>query len=95
MSFLFINIYLKEKGVTKNFKYFRDQDNDFGEVRVYPGKLQVSEPFVVIQVNISTTIKDLIVEALTRFGLNSRDVDDYRLSEILLDRGGKKKRRRS
>lgn len=67
---------------------YRDQDNDSGEVRVYPGKLQVIEPFVVIQVHISTTIKDLIVEALTRFGFDSKDVDDYRLSEILLDRGG-------
>lgn len=36
----------------------------------------------------STTVKDLIVEALARFGLDSSDVDDYRLSEILLDRGG-------
>ncbi|EEB11587.1 Diacylglycerol kinase theta, putative [Pediculus humanus corporis] len=82
-----LNLHRKEGKRPAIFLRFKDQDNDFGEVRVYPGKLQVSEPFVVIQVNISTTIKDLIVEALTRFGLNSRDVDDYRLSEILLDRG--------
>lgn len=59
---------------------------------MYPGKLQVAEPFVVIRVDIATTIKDLIVEALTRFGLDSQDVDDYRLSEILLDRGGRKEK---
>lgn len=76
--------------VTKIF-FRRDQDNDSGEVRVYPGKLQVSEPFVVIQVNLNTNIRDLIMEALDRFGLDRSNIDDYRLSEILLDRGGKKK----
>lgn len=67
---------------------FRDQDNDRGEVRVYPGKLQVTDPFAVITVDINTNIKDLIVQALHRFKLDTVDADDYRLSEILLDRGG-------
>ncbi|KAK6629819.1 hypothetical protein RUM43_003639 [Polyplax serrata] len=82
-----LNLHRKEGKRPAIFLRFKDQDNDTGEVRVYPGKLQVAEPFVVIRVDIATTIKDLIVEALTRFGLDSQDVDDYRLSEILLDRG--------
>lgn len=58
-------------------------------MRVYPGKLQVSEPFCTIQVTNDTTVKDLIRLALDKFGLNDYQCEDYRCSEILLDRGGK------
>uniref|UniRef100_A0A0K8SI41 Diacylglycerol kinase n=1 Tax=Lygus hesperus TaxID=30085 RepID=A0A0K8SI41_LYGHE len=64
-----------------------DRDTDHGEVRVYPGKLQVSVPFCSVQVNVGTTITDLIREALIKFGLSSLNPEDFRLSEILLDRG--------
>ena len=58
-----------------------------GFVRVYPGKLQVEEPYVTVSVDDDTTVKDLIRSALNNFGLPSHQVDDYRCSEILLDRG--------
>lgn len=67
--------------------FLRFHDGNSGEVRVYPGKLQVSQPFCTIQVNASTTITDLIKEALIKFGLESLRPEDFRLSEILLDRG--------
>lgn len=57
-------------------------------MRVYPGKLQVSDAFGIISVDGNTTIKDLIVQSLERFKLDPADADDYRLSEVLLDRGG-------
>lgn len=57
-------------------------------MRVYPGKLQVNVPFCTVPVHAGTTITDLIREALIRFGLSSLNPEDFRLSEILLDRGG-------
>ncbi|XP_073992573.1 diacylglycerol kinase theta isoform X4 [Rhodnius prolixus] len=67
--------------------FLRFKDSDTGEVRVYPGKLQVSQPFCTISVNTDTTITELIHEALIKFGLESLRPEDFRLSEVLLDRG--------
>ncbi|XP_015589973.1 diacylglycerol kinase theta isoform X2 [Cephus cinctus] len=67
--------------------FLRFKDNESGEVRVYPGKLQVSEAFCIVPVTESTTVADLIREALHRFGLQNFECEDYRCSEILLDRG--------
>jgi hypothetical protein len=55
---------------------------------VYPGKLQVSEAYCTVPVNGETTTADLIREALVCFGLENFKCEDYRLSEVLLDRGG-------
>ena len=55
---------------------------------MYPGKLQVSEAYCTIPVNGVTTTADLIQEALICFGLEDFKCEDYRLSEVLLDRGG-------
>ncbi|CAO1437458.1 unnamed protein product [Diamesa tonsa] len=68
------------------FLRFRDKEIDRGYVRVYPGKLQVEEPYVTIQVENDTTIKDLIKDSLSQFGLLDQ-LEEYRCSEILLDRG--------
>lgn len=66
---------------------YRDRDNDRGEVRVYPGKLQVSQAFCTVSVDTSTTVGDLIKEALQKFGLQDIPSEDYICSEVLLDRG--------
>ncbi|XP_058055693.1 diacylglycerol kinase theta [Anopheles bellator] len=66
---------------------FRDKENDHGFVRVYPGKLQVENAYVIVPVDNDTTVKDLIGESLKKFGLQSHQIEDYRCSEILLDRG--------
>ncbi|XP_055618350.1 diacylglycerol kinase theta isoform X2 [Toxorhynchites rutilus septentrionalis] len=66
---------------------FRDRENDHGFVRVYPGKLQVENAYVNIPVDNDTTVKDLIGESLKKFGLQRHQIEDYRCSEILLDRG--------
>ncbi|XP_024883380.1 diacylglycerol kinase theta isoform X8 [Temnothorax curvispinosus] len=67
--------------------FLRFRDNDSGEVRVYPGRLQVSESFCIVPVTEATTVADLINEALEKFGLQNFNCDDFRCSEILLDRG--------
>ncbi|KAF3423939.1 hypothetical protein E2986_11886 [Frieseomelitta varia] len=67
--------------------FLRFKDSESGEVRVYPGKLQVSESFCIVPVTEATTVADLIEEALQKFGLQNFTSEDYRCSEILLDRG--------
>ncbi|XP_043462272.1 diacylglycerol kinase theta isoform X5 [Leptopilina heterotoma] len=67
--------------------FLRFKDSDSGEVRVYPGKLQVSESFCIVPVTERTNISDLIREALLRFGLQDFMYEDYRCSQVLLDRG--------
>ncbi|GAB0100474.1 Diacylglycerol kinase [Sergentomyia squamirostris] len=72
------------------FLRFRDNENDKGFVRVYPGKLQmddIEESFVAVPVDNDTTVRDLIRDALNLFTLEGRNVDEYRCLEVLLDRG--------
>ncbi|KAJ8672787.1 hypothetical protein QAD02_004047 [Eretmocerus hayati] len=67
--------------------FLRFKDVEKSEVRVYPGKLQVSDAFCMVPVTESTTVADLITEAITRFRLENNNSENYRCSEILLDRG--------
>ncbi|XP_043273541.1 diacylglycerol kinase theta [Venturia canescens] len=67
--------------------FLRYRDHESGEVRVYPGKLQVSLPFCTVPVDQTTTITDLIRESLVRFDRKDVDAEDFRCSEVLLDRG--------
>ncbi|KAG8225526.1 hypothetical protein J437_LFUL006065 [Ladona fulva] len=77
------------------FLRFKDSEIDCGEVNVYPGKLQLNSEqqtrLPVVKVDGNSTAGDVIREALVQFGLASSleeaPVEDYRLSEILLDRG--------
>lgn len=82
-----LNLTKKEGKRSAVFLRFRDKDNERGAVRVYPGKLQVSQPFCLVSVDSETTVADLIAEALKSFGLQDFKCEDYRCSEILLDRG--------
>lgn len=60
--------------------YLRFHDRDRGHVRVYPGKLQCSleDPYVNVPVDNTTVIKDLIRDALDKFGLHDNQIQDYR-----------------
>ncbi|XP_034936028.1 diacylglycerol kinase theta isoform X2 [Chelonus insularis] len=81
-----LNLHRKEgkrRGVILRYR-----DEPSGEVCVYPGKLQIPQPYCMVQVNDRTTVGDLIREALQKFGLNDFNFDDYRCSEILMNRGG-------
>lgn len=59
---------------------FRDRENETGNVRVYPGKLQlqIQEPFVNVHVDNDTNVTDLVRRALNQFGLHDNPVEDYR-----------------
>ncbi|XP_031357921.1 diacylglycerol kinase theta isoform X3 [Photinus pyralis] len=81
------NLHHKEGKRPAVFLRFRDRDNDKGEVRVFPGKLQVSQAFCTVPVDSSTTVADLIRESLKFFGFHEYGCEDFRCSEILLDRG--------
>uniref|UniRef100_A0A6P7G6K9 Diacylglycerol kinase n=1 Tax=Diabrotica virgifera virgifera TaxID=50390 RepID=A0A6P7G6K9_DIAVI len=82
-----LNLHRKEGKRPAVFLRFRDRDNDAGEVRVYPGKLQVSQAYCTVPVDSNTNVGDLISDALNRFGLEDSHAEDYRCSEVLLDRG--------
>lgn len=60
-------------------------------MRVYPGRIAgAGETFVTVSCCGEDTVADLMAKALERFGLDPASaVNDYRCSEILLDRGGK------
>ncbi|XP_065170988.1 diacylglycerol kinase theta isoform X4 [Atheta coriaria] len=82
-----LNLTRKEGKRPAVYLRFKDGENDRGEVRVYPGKLQVSQAFCTVPVDSTTTVADLIREALKEFDLNEYQCEDYRCSEVLLDRG--------
>ncbi|KAJ3667108.1 hypothetical protein Zmor_002514 [Zophobas morio] len=77
-----VTLHRKEGKRPAVFLRFKDRDNDKGEVRVYPGKLQVSQALCTVPVDSNTTVGDLIREALKRFGLEDYNCEDYRCSEI-------------
>ncbi|XP_046397842.1 diacylglycerol kinase theta isoform X1 [Ischnura elegans] len=77
------------------FLRFKDSEIESGEVNVYPGKLQLNAEQQTrlprVKVDGNSTAVDVIKEALVQFGLApslaEAPAEDYRLSEILLDRG--------
>ncbi|XP_077284863.1 diacylglycerol kinase theta isoform X2 [Arctopsyche grandis] len=75
------------------FLRFRDKENIDGSVRVYPGRValggsEATETCTVVPVDGSTSVFDLVGEALKKFGLGPPiQPEDYRCSEMLLDRG--------
>ncbi|CAH1127087.1 unnamed protein product [Ceutorhynchus assimilis] len=81
-----LNLHRKEGKRPAVFLRFKDKDNDTGEVRVYPGKLLVSQAFCTIPVDSNTTVADLMKESLKRFDLDYK-CEELRCLEVLLDRG--------
>ncbi|XP_076069788.1 diacylglycerol kinase theta [Oratosquilla oratoria] len=71
------------------FLRFREKDNDDGIIHVYPGKLGCNSAVehIVLPVTMATTVSDVIVHALQKFGFGDRQATDYRLVEVMLDKG--------
>ncbi|XP_075976461.1 diacylglycerol kinase theta isoform X5 [Anticarsia gemmatalis] len=71
------------------FLRFKEPETGGGEVRVYPGRVAgAGETFVTVHCGGDDAVADLMAAALERFGLDpAQAVQDYRCSEILLDRG--------
>lgn len=62
---------------------------------MYPGRIAgAGDTFVTVTCMGDESVADLMASALERFGLDpSSAIQDYRCSEILLDRGGKLRHR--
>ncbi|CAG2179100.1 unnamed protein product, partial [Oppiella nova] len=69
------------------FFRYRPPNPDEGSVKVYPGKLNVTDTYRVIPVTLDTSVEDVMIAALDQFGLDSGDLNRYRLVEVSLDKG--------
>ncbi|XP_063387709.1 diacylglycerol kinase theta isoform X2 [Cydia fagiglandana] len=71
------------------FLRFKEPETGGGEVRVYPGRIAgAGETYVTVPCRGEHTVADLMANALEHFGLDpAQATQDYRCSEILLDRG--------
>ncbi|XP_074104243.1 diacylglycerol kinase theta isoform X3 [Cotesia typhae] len=79
-----LNLHRKEgkrRGV-----FLRHKDQLSSEVRVYPGKLNVLQIYCTVTINEETTVADLMREALVQFNQPNANIEDYRCSEVLMDR---------
>ncbi|KAK3861741.1 hypothetical protein Pcinc_028776 [Petrolisthes cinctipes] len=69
--------------------FLREQGNDEGCIRVYPSRLgaSVTHEQACLPVTSQTTVSNVITMALSKFGLNEAQADDYHLVEVMLDKG--------
>ncbi|XP_065353265.1 diacylglycerol kinase theta isoform X2 [Cloeon dipterum] len=68
--------------------FLRGRDREEGEVRIYPGRLQdVQQQWCTVKINCDTTVAELTKMAMDAFGLGDANSEDFRMSEVLLDRG--------
>ncbi|ROT63093.1 putative diacylglycerol kinase theta isoform X6 [Penaeus vannamei] len=71
------------------FLRYREKDNDEGTIRVYPSRLgaAVTIEHTGINVTSNTVVTEVIGQALKKFGLPESKPQDYRLVEVMLDKG--------
>ena len=62
-------------------------DKRFNGLTVFNG-YSVTDTYRVIPVTIDTSVEEVMVAALEQFGLDSSDINRYRLVEVSLDKGG-------
>ncbi|XP_074599951.1 diacylglycerol kinase theta isoform X2 [Brevipalpus obovatus] len=84
-----LNLTKKEGKRPGVFFRFRPPNPYYGKIRVYPGKLNVifSEPYCTIPVTDDTSAEDVMKISLEKFGLESKDINRYRLVEVSLEKG--------
>lgn len=73
------------------FLRFKPQNPNYGTVRVHPGKLNVlniNDTYREIPVTNDTSVEEVMIAALNEFGLDSKDINRYRLVEVSLEKGG-------
>lgn len=67
---------------------YRPPDSSMGFIRVYPGRLNVTElTYCSVPVTSDTSVSDIMKEALDKFRLRTNDLNRYRLVEVSLDKG--------
>ncbi|KAL3189413.1 hypothetical protein MRX96_002725 [Rhipicephalus microplus] len=69
------------------FLRYRPPNPDQGYVKVFPGKLRSADIYRVIPVTSDTSVEEIMIQALEKFGLDSSDINKFRLSEVTLDKG--------
>ncbi|KAI1290308.1 Diacylglycerol kinase theta [Halotydeus destructor] len=69
------------------FFRYRPPNPNQGTIRVYPGKLNVNDTYRVISVTNDTSVDEVMVTALTEFGLDPKDINRHRLVEVSLEKG--------
>ena len=66
---------------------YRPPNPSEGSIRIYPGKLNVNDTYRVIPVTNDTSVEEVMVSTLDEFGLDSHDINRYRLVEVSLEKG--------
>ncbi|XP_022709842.1 diacylglycerol kinase theta-like isoform X2 [Varroa jacobsoni] len=69
------------------FLRYKPPNPDQGFVKVFPGKLRSADIFRMIPVTSDTSVEEIMVSALDKFGLDASDINKFRLSEVTLDKG--------
>ncbi|XP_047500259.1 diacylglycerol kinase theta-like isoform X2 [Penaeus chinensis] len=71
------------------FLRYREKDNDEGTIRVYPSRLGAAVTIENTGINVTsnTVVTEVIDQALKKFGLPESKPQDYRLVEVMLDKG--------
>ncbi|XP_076356051.1 diacylglycerol kinase theta-like isoform X1 [Tachypleus tridentatus] len=69
------------------FLRYRPPEPDKGSIKVYPGNLGVTETYVTVPVTADTSVEEIMVQALENLGLDSTNLNRFRLNEVSLDRG--------
>lgn len=68
---------------------FRPPNPNYGYVRVHPGLLNVNGTYREIPVSNDTSVEEVMLTSLNEFGLDTKDINRYRLVEVSLEKGGK------
>lgn len=67
---------------------YRPPDSFTGSIKVYPGRLNVTDlTYCNVMVTSDTSVDDIMKQALDKFRLRSNDLNRYRLVEVSLDKG--------
>ena len=67
---------------------YRPPDSFKGSIKVYPGRLNVSDlTYCQVTVTSDTSVDEIMKEALEKFRLRLTDLNRYRLVEVSLDKG--------
>ncbi|XP_064473132.1 diacylglycerol kinase theta-like isoform X2 [Ornithodoros turicata] len=69
------------------FLRYRPPNPDQGFIKVFPGKLRAGDIYRVIPVTSDTSVEEIMIQGLEKFGLDSSDMNKFRLSEVTLDKG--------
>lgn len=67
---------------------YRSPDSFMGSIKVYPGRLNVSDlTYCKVTVTSDTSVDEIMKQALDKFKLRSNDLNRYRLVEVSFDKG--------